>query len=127
MKQPATSRTTDSDTGGWLRRLVRLRRGHGYVCLIQQRVWRQMIAHKKCGQVDDVSIINNVWIGIKLLNKSGQMLSIRSEVKLERVGDGVKVIGQKKSTLLQYIQQPFIVVREFFHGRKNLKQPNEKS
>jgi hypothetical protein len=121
---------TDGDNAHWLRRLVRLLRGHTNekivrrVFLVEQDILREMIAPKKCGEVDDVIPRDGTWFGIKLVKESGKLLAVGREVKLQGIADGIKGIGQKKASLLQYLKQPFIFVCELFHGRKNVKQPN---
>lgn len=81
-----------------------------------------MIAPKKGGEVDDVILRDGTWNGIKLVKKPGKLLAIWREVELQGIADGVKGVGHQKSSLLQYLKQPFIFVCELFHGRKNRRQ-----
>ena len=72
----------------------------GVIDLVKQsrlRISWGSVAHKKCGEIDDIRIGNNIWAGIKLLDKSGEMLAIGREVKLQRIADRVKGVRRENS------------------------------
>jgi hypothetical protein len=83
--------------------------------------------HEKRDEIYDIRVSESFRTWTQLLNKSSQLITVGRENETHCPAKRIEIIRIKKSSILHHLQQSLILVREFFHGRKNLKQPNVES